>query len=286
MRKYLLIIMIICSCASLRAQIGLFVQQDVMPAHLNPALQGMAAGVSAQAQYGMQWVGLEGAPTLMAIAGAYRYEAHSGGLLVMRDVFGSSDLTGVDLQYAYHHTMGEGTLVAGLGAHWQQQNISVSKLHSNTPGDPVLQENISRSGMDISAGLAFTHPKGYFGISTQNMISEATPTDMFIDPAFTILATGLYIYEVNDLWDIMPGFTYRMADGSPVIVYIQAHARYADKLQADLGYRNAGAYTLGVRWQLAGNIQVGYGYTHDTALQLAQTPGGHEIGLRYGLGLN
>lgn len=275
---------IICSLLfvqHVRAQTGLTLQQDVMPASLNPALQGMSEGLSAALVYNAQWVGITGAPTLAAISGAYRFKRHSAGLWLVRDAFGRTTLDEVHLQYAYHLPVGEGQLTGGIEGYFQQQTYNLfSPLHIALP-DPAVSNKVYTSS-NISAGIAYSHTKGYFGLSAQHMLNRAHTDDMFAHPSVIIYATGLYVYNLSEQWKILPGLTYRLPVGSPVVLYAQGHVQYNEKVQLDVGYRNAGAYQVGMRWNVFSKWQFWYCYQYDAAFEMSSVAGGHEVGLRFG----
>ncbi len=281
MRKLICSIYCLIGLTYTQAQTGLPIQQDVMPALINPALQGISEGISAGLLYNVQWVGIDGAPTLSALSGAYRFKQHSAGVWIARDAFGKLTTDEIHLQYAFHLQVGNGQLTGGIDGYYQQQAYNFQQVNVPLIGDPALAQ-LKYTTSNITGGIAYMHPKGYFGISAQNMISNANNDDMFRHPSVNLFATGLYVYTLSDDWKIMPGLTYRLPVGSPSVVYIQGHVQYHEKIQLDFGYRHAGTYQLGMRWNIIPKVQFWYSYAYDTAFSSTSAAGGHEVGLRYG----
>lgn len=280
MKTCIIGILLLMLSTSTQAQVGVPVQQDFMPAMINPALQGFTDGFSASMIYSAQLSGIDGAPTLSALSGAYRFNQHSAGLWVARDAFGRLTVDEVHLQYAHHFAIGEGHVSVGFEGYIQQQSYDFTNMQTPILDDPAIA-NSTRTFSNIAAGIAYWHQKGYFGLSVKDFIQDARNDDMYAYPKRSYYATGLYVYTLSDTWKILPGFSYRLPIGSPVVLFVQGHVRYDEKIQLDFGYRNASAYHLGLRWNIIPKLQFAYCYTYDAAF--TESSGGHDIGLRYGL---
>jgi type IX secretion system PorP/SprF family membrane protein len=253
-----------------------------------------------------QWSGYEGAPqTVMAGVRYSDIGSHmTFGGFVANDMFGPTDYTEVQLQYAYqlHFERGESHFLSGgLAVSAMQVRVQESAFITETSGDPLLgAEDQSRIVPNVSLGLYYQKnlARGssggtnvFGGLSARQLIPSRVTFDGIAGNAGSLdreihmyAFAGLRQYYDRQSYDyVEPYASVQFVSGAPI------HYDLGFRLSAARQRFFAGA-GLSTTFQL--HVQVGFGVTDAFKLlytnnsYLGKTYAGavgssHEVGLSF-----
>jgi len=144
----------------------------------NAAYTGSREVLSVRALYRSQWVGNKNGGTYKApqtatfsIHSPLKNEHIALGFFFANDRLGQEHKNQFDATFAYRVALGKKvklSLGINAGIYWYKWNAT--EEISNSPGNPLLQNNVSKVLPDVGAGLYIYHPNFYFGASVPNFI--------------------------------------------------------------------------------------------------------------------
>jgi len=282
MRKVTLLLLV--AIASMISTVG-FAQQDwkfnqyaLNGMGFNPAYTGLGTNISATGLYRNQYMGLaDFNPT------SRNFNIHSKvnkvkgglGLNIIDDEYGLEKFTGVYLSYAYHKDNVlplEGTLSAGISVGMLQISSQLSKLNPRTNPDPILvTSDISGFGLDVNAGLLFTAPNYYVGISATHLSNPKVElqNNASVNMQPHLFITGGYTYKLNEKINLMPSVLIKSIVKKSQFDF-STIGMYSNKYWGGLGYSTSDAIYLLAGGYLKGN----------------QSDGGLKLGVSYGATMN
>ncbi|MBC8054922.1 MAG: type IX secretion system membrane protein PorP/SprF [Sphingobacteriaceae bacterium] len=178
MRKILtLIIILLLAFASYSQQDAQFSQYMFNGLYINPAYAGYKEQANIHSFYRTQWVGFEGAPQTMSVAGdLVLKDGNVGlGLLLSNDFTGSQSSFSTYINYAYRIQIGESgfsRLSFGLAAGLVQQGIDGDKLSSIEVDQYVPTGKPTESFPDARVGIFYSTPSLFVGFSADNLVAS------------------------------------------------------------------------------------------------------------------
>jgi len=175
MKKFLLLIILIASVFSLKAQDPEFTQFYANPIYLNPAFAGTNGGPRIVLNYRNQWPSLSAPFVTYAASYDQHFDGVGGGLgfQAWYDQAGDGELTTTFFSgiYSYHLNVNEKfTIKAGLQVSGFQRSIDFSKLRFGDQIDPrqgfinPTQEDLPADGRD-NTGIIPDFSAGFFGFT-------------------------------------------------------------------------------------------------------------------------
>lgn len=120
------------------------------------------------AQYRNQWIGLEGAPNTILIAGetSLARDRIGLGLSISKESLGIDSRTDIAMNYAYQIELGKGRLGAGIRASLSQYRSNFSGLIHVESNDPVYAQPEARFSLfAVGAGVYYNTENAYMGLS-------------------------------------------------------------------------------------------------------------------------
>ncbi len=260
---------------------------------INPAYAGSQEALSVTALGRFQNVGLSGAPNTQTFA------AHSPlinnrvgvGLLVIHDQLSVISQTGVHFSYAYRVPIKKNgtTLSFGLQGGMSMYNAEYTKLdlYNNAQTglpDPAFSQNIRDSRPNIGAGVYYTTPVSYVGLSMPSMLNNVFERGRNITTVYQnvpIILTGGYVFTLNRMLKLKPNFLFKMVDGQPVEFDINANMLYDEVLWFGLSYKSSKQVVMLTQFKINDQLQFGYSYTITAGPIRTVELGSHEVMVNY-----
>src|SRR5574344_196455 len=151
-----------------------FAHYWAMEPSFNPAAAGKEAKLNINVAYAMNLAGFENNPRTMYLSADMPFfflnNYHGVGVAVINDKIGLFSHQKFALQYAYKQRLFGGMLGIGAQLGMLSENFDGSKLNLEESSDPAFStSSVTGSGLDISAGLYYTHKLWYLGLSAQHL---------------------------------------------------------------------------------------------------------------------
>lgn len=271
-----------------------FAHYWAMEPSFNPAAAGKESKLNVTGAYAMTLTGFENAPKTMNIGAdmplmllnAY----HGVGVQLMNDQIGLFTHQRLALQYAYKHRMFGGMLSVGLQVGMLSEKFRGSEADLETPDDPAFTKtDASGMGLDLSAGLYYTHRNWYAGLSVLRATAPAIELGerSILNISRMYYLTGGYNIKLrNPFFTIHPSVLAH-TDGTVYRVDVTTRVKYThDKkmLYAGLAYSPTNSVTAIVGGNFHG-VTLGYSYeVYTKALKIGN--GSHELFVGYQMELD
>lgn len=271
-----------------------FAHYWAMEPSFNPAAAGKESKLNVTGAYAMTLTGFENAPKTMNIGAdmplmllnAY----HGVGVQLMNDQIGLFTHQRLALQYAYKHRMFGGMLSVGLQVGMLSEKFRGSEADLETPDDPAFTKtDASGMGLDLSAGLYYTHRNWYAGLSVLRATAPAIELGdrSILNISRMYYLTGGYNIKLrNPFFTIHPSVLAH-TDGTVYRVDVTTRVKYThDKkmLYAGFAYSPTNSVTALVGGNFHG-VTLGYSYeVYTKALKIGN--GSHELFVGYQMELD
>ena len=271
-----------------------FAHYWAMEPSFNPAAAGKESKLNVTGAYAMTLTGFENAPKTMNIGAdmplmllnAY----HGVGVQLMNDQIGLFTHQRLALQYAYKHRMFGGMLSVGVQVGLLSEKFRGSEADLETPDDPAFTKtDASGTGLDLSAGLYYTHRNWYAGLSVLRATAPAIELGdrSILNISRMYYLTGGYNIKLrNPFFTIHPSVLAH-TDGTVYRVDVTTRVKYThDKkmLYAGLAYSPTNSLTALVGGNFHG-VTLGYSYeVYTKALKIGN--GSHELFVGYQMELD
>lgn len=298
MKKYLLSVILLVSCAiAMRAQYDSQLSQYFMAmGYYNPAYAGVTGDLNMLALSRLQWIGIEGAPKSFFINADMPLKLgktnHGIGLVVFTEGIGLFQNTHVNFQYAYKQKLFGGTLSIGVQFGMVNQSFDGEKVFYPTSqfhqqeDEAIPQTQVSGMGLDINAGIYYTHKHFYVGIGATHLNKTEIQLDeysyMYLTSTYN-LTGGYNIQCRNPLYELQPS-VFLKTDLQSFQADITARLEYNKMFNGGFSWRVNESVILLLGAKI-GRFRVGYAYDFPTTPLLKGTSGSHELMVSYQLKL-
>ncbi len=252
MRRIIYVLALVCcTTAVYTQQLPLHTQYLYNKLAYNPAYAGGESGWEATAMYRNQWIGLEGAPTVLSLSAHGQALGNNSalGLQIQNYSIGISSFTNLEGMYAYHFPWGEGHFSLGVSASMRNvvTDYTDDRLISDGPvgGDPSLvEQRLSQWRPNFGLGVYYETESYFIGVSAPRLIKQDLQFDeeMLVDTE----ETPHYFAMLGGMWDLsadaalLVQSAIRTTDNSPLDVDLSAIIRYKDLIDAGINYRFGG----------------------------------------------
>ena len=290
-RRYVLLLLL--SLASLTDALAQydpsFSHYWAMETSYNPAAVGKTPLLNVTAAYNMTLVGFKRNPkTVYANADmpiTFIGGTHGVGAQLVNDALGMFSHQRLGVQYAYKHKLLGGTISAGVQGSLISEKFDGSDLDLEDVGDPAFATGqVTGTGIDLAAGLYYTHRNWYVGVSAQHLTAptiELGETNQ-IEIARSYYFTGGYNIKLRNPFLTIHTSVFGTTDGVTYKGQLTGRLKYTHEekmMYAGLSYSPANSVTL----LLGGNfhgITLGYGYeAYTSAINIGN--GSHELFVGY-----
>lgn len=284
-------------------QTQLFSQHPFNRTYINPANTGANEALEITGVYRSQWAGLAGSPVYQTIAAEMPiYQLRSGaGITFYNDALGVAQHTAIFANYAYHLSIGEGLLSAGIRAGWHQLGFEGSRL--TTPqgeynDNTIVQHNdgvipntdVTGGAPDVAIGIQYQKAPFFAGVSVEQVLGaniqlEGGLSGSSIQQERHINIHAGYRWELNRDFTLLPNVLIR-SDFVKNQVDFTLIGSYNRFLRAGIGFRgydgrsqDAIIAIIGVN--LSDQWQFGYSYDYNISALSNVNSGTHELLLKY-----
>ncbi len=302
MKRLILVILIAGAASMLSAQQDpqFTVSQFFTPLYQNPAVAGSHDAFCFSLVGRTQWVGFGGGPQTYLFSFDAPFKFGGAGLTVVADKLGQENTFIAKGTYAYRHSLGPGTISAGLSVGYISKSIGNDwQAVDGVPIDPNIPANgASAGGFDFDLGLFYQiNKKLYVGLSATHLTASQLKKDLGYNtvptnqPALfnyqidrTLYLTAQYQFQIfNPDWVLKPTFVGK-TDFASSTFDIAAIVEYQERFWFGVDYRliDAVALLLGADFKIGpGNLKVGYSYDFTTSQIRKYSSGSHELFVRY-----
>lgn len=294
--KKCLLVGLLClqAAVAMAQQEASFAHYWAMEPSFNPASVGKESKINVAGAYNMSLVGYEHNPRTMYLAADMPFRflgaLHGVGVQLMNDEIGLFTHKRILLQYALKQRLFGGTLSIGIQGGLLSEGFKGSELDLENPSDPAfMTTDVNGMGLDLSAGLYYTHQNWYAGVSVLHATApeiEIGDRSIFEVSRMFYLTGGYNIRLRNPFLTIHPTALVR-TDGNEYRADVTVRVKYThDKkmLYAGVGYSPDNSVTAMIGGNFHG-VCLGYAYemfTSGTGLG----NGSHELFVGYQTELN
>jgi len=201
--------------------------------YYNPGYAGVEGVARFTSIARQQWIGYNpnagyngGSPTTIILSGNSplpkigKY-SHGGGIYLLNDQLGPIVANQIELSYAAHFKIGQGTLGVGLRGGFASQKINTNQYNFVDPGDHVittLQNNSpTQFRPDFAGGLWYQSKKYYIGASIDHFLNPTYSfgTGNIVQSTLknNIYLTGGYFFKLGTSIEINPTALLQVNNG-------------------------------------------------------------------------
>ena len=289
-----------------------FTQYFEVPTYYNPAAAGASPLLRIRAGSRLQWLGIDNAPVTFIGLADTKLKLGSKfvgvGALVQSESAGLYGNLTAGIQLAYKLKFLKGELTIGLQPGLINEKFKGSEVfipddddYHQSVDEAIPTSDVAGTVFDLGAGLWYTHPRFWAGLSMTHLMSPTVTFSASTDDGasgavseakkfqFQARRTlyfmgGCNIPIKNTLLEVMPSVMV-MSDFSWTGAEITGRVRYNKFLSAGIGYRYNDAVSAMLSAEIKGFF-IGYSFDYPiTAINKASS-GSHEIFAGYSLKLD
>jgi type IX secretion system PorP/SprF family membrane protein len=265
-----------------------YTQYMYNPTLINPAYAGSKGFTSVYGLYRTQWVGLEGAPKTANISMNKPIEGSKlgYGISVLNDNIGVSDNTQLSVDLAYTlFLQNESRLAFGLKVSGNLLNVNYNKLNQYTPGEQVLQNNITNMfSPNVGAGIYYYNKSSYLGASVPMLFNSEKYDDINRDQVnqrYHMYFMGGKVFDLSYNLKFKPAFISKVVPGAPLQLDLSSNFMFNDKFVVGAAYRWSASVSALAGFQVNDRLFIGYGYDTETTRLSSYNSGSHELFLQF-----
>jgi type IX secretion system PorP/SprF family membrane protein len=279
---------LLCSTLVSAQQTATYSQYMFNTLAINPAYAGSHDALSVSALGRFQNVGLPGAPNTQT------FSAHTPllnnrigvGMLVVNDQLSVINQTGVHFSYSYRLPVNDkgATISFGLQGGMSMYNAQYSRLEVYNGNDPAFRQDIRDTRPNIGAGVYYSNPTSYVGLSMPTMVNNAFERGQDITTVYQnipIILTGGHVFTLNRILKLKPNFLFKVVDNQPVEFDINANMLFDEVLWFGLSYKSSKQIVTLAQFKINDQLQFGYSYTVSAGPIRTAELGSHELMVNY-----
>jgi type IX secretion system PorP/SprF family membrane protein len=259
---------------------------------VNSGVAGTSGNICATVLLRQQWSGFDGAPKtgLINVHGPISKINSGVGLSVYFDKLGQESTTVARLHYAYHIKPGGGVGTLGIGLYGGLTNRSLGNkwisVDPVTADDAIPDNGSSASGFDLGAGIYYTTPKLWVGLSS-TQLPETELANVSIKNRRHYYVQGGYDWQLKNPKFIIQPSVLLKSDATSTQFDLSALFMYDKMIWLGASYRTEDAIAPMIGYQMsmgkaqAGMLRIGYSYDVTTSELKNYSSGSHEIMLNY-----
>jgi type IX secretion system PorP/SprF family membrane protein len=271
-------------------QIATYSQYMFNQLAINPGYAGSHGALSATFLSRFQNVGLPGAPNTQTLA------VHSPtnnrnvalGLLAIHDQIGVIDQSGIHGSYAYRVPLtllkSKGVISFGVQAGVSTYRADYTQLDKFDQADPAFDEDIRQTRPNFGAGVFFSSPVWYVGLSMPHMMNNVFDRNSSLETIRQnvpmMLAAG-YVFPIHRQMKLKPNMLFKLVDGQPVELDLNAMILFDEVVWVGVSYKVSSAVNLITQIQATDQLSIGYSYNITTGQLRAVDMGSHEMMVNY-----
>lgn len=284
-----------------------FSQYFEVPNYYNAAAVGTTDLLRIRGGARLQWVGIQGAPKTFVVAADMPFmlfkKRFGVGLVMQQESMGLYKNLNLGAQVAYKQRLFKGTLSIGAQFGFVDQSFKGTEVYIpdqddfHQPNDDAIpKQDIRGNAFDVSAGVFYSHPKFWLGVSGTHLNapavslnadsgenSEEKNYEFQIGRTLYFMA-GSNIKVKNTLFEVMPSALVK-TDFTFTTWEATLRGRYNKFLSLGVGYRWKDAVYAIISAELKG-FYIGFSYDYPTSAIARASSGSFEIFAGYSLKLD
>lgn len=238
---------------------------------INPAVAGTYNNFQVRGNFRNQWIGIDGGPQTMSIAGYGPFKEREMGYggYIYNDVTGPESRLSVGGTYAYNMQLNDAWRISGgISVGMFQYKLDRTKLYYDKEvNDPVMTSTIDKKTMlDATAGLYAWTSYYYVGISAHQLLGNKynlyeTDTIQGISrlKQHVYLAGGA-IVPLNKEFQISPSALIKYTSPGIIQAELTAMINYMGMAWFGLSYRTSDAIIVMAGYNYENKISIGLAY--------------------------
>lgn len=273
--------------------------------YINPAYAGYKEALNIHGYYRNQWTSVDGAPVTGGATVDASFNDGNVGLALnfSNDRLGLQRGNFAQLNYAYRirfDAAGDTRLAFGVSGGFGQFGIDYTQAVTNTQ-DPLMGSGVARVLVpDARAGVYFSSPRFFAGVSADNLISSQYRAEKFRNvtrPVVHGYLTAGGLVPVSTDVALRPSFLIKEDFHGPTSLDLNAFILFGEKLWLGGSYRTsmklwtkdnlesglqrpASAVAMAEVFPTR-NLRIGYGYDFALGPLKGYAGGSHEISVYY-----
>lgn len=290
MKYYIAALLFLCikpAFAQLNPLGGSYYQNQFLA---NPAMAGLATGLTLNAAFKTQWAGVEGAPKIQYLTGDYGFTSNKVGLglLFYNETAGAINRTRATFTYAYHVPLNGGTnfLDFGLSAGIMNESIDFNKVKGDLDDDVLNSFNDRKLYLDGDFGAAYRSDKLTLQAALPNLkrFFKRDVLRNVVDRSTYFIAAAYQFNTDKLINSIEPKLVYRGVQNYDGIFDAGVNIQLLDsKLMVNGIYHSTNSLTAGFGTNYKNQFSLLFQYTTNTSKMLNYSNGEFELGLKYSI---
>lgn len=267
---------------------------------INPAYTGTRNALSAFVSYRMQWMGIEGAPSIQSISlhSPMKNDKVALGLKAQFMQFGVTKSTSIYASYAYHIRLKNGKISFGINAGADMSNTDYTGILEtlDDPSDPVFLTNDKPYVLpNAGAGIYYFNNKVFAGVSIPSFLSYRRSDDGSGPRAYNSFSEYEVLFTAGGLITFSPVLKFKP---SMLVDYSLQKTKKLTQLDLSGNFIIADLLWVGGSWRTTEQVAVGilqvqmnpqlmFGFSYDYSvgrMTSFKTKGSSEFVLRYEFG--
>jgi type IX secretion system PorP/SprF family membrane protein len=267
---------------------------------INPAYTGTRNALSAFLSYRMQWMGIEGAPSIQSLSlhSPMKNDKVALGLKAQFMQYGVTKSTSIYASYAYHIRLKNGKISFGINAGADMSNTDYTGILEtlDDPSDPVFMANDKPYMLpNAGAGVYYFNDKLFAGLSIPSFLSYRRSDDGSAPKAYNSFSDYEVLFTAGGLITFSPVFKFKP---SVLVDYSMQKAKKLTQLDLSGNFIIADLLWVGGSWRTTEQVAVGilqvqlnpqlmFGFSYDYSvgrMTSFKTKGSSEFVLRYEFG--
>ncbi|MCH2229569.1 MAG: type IX secretion system membrane protein PorP/SprF [Crocinitomicaceae bacterium] len=264
-----------------------FLLNDV---YYNPAIAGSKNIHVANVSYRNQWVGFQGAPSLLMgnFYGSVRNEGKIGyGASIISENVGITQSTTFSVNYAHHFRLNE-SIKLGLGIQpgYLQYRVKLYDAILADQGDDVLTGTVySANAIDVAAGFNLHSDKFFVMGSIHHLLGKEirfTSYNSNLDFHFTGIAGYNYQFKKKKI-ELQPSILFKYTKPVPYQITGMLKGTFNNKFWIGLLYKTDATAGISVGINVKERFTIGYGFDYALSKLSNYQSGSHEVILSFNL---
>lgn len=284
-----------------------FSQYFEVPNYYNAGAIGTTDLLKVRAGSRLQWLGIHGAPKTFVVSGDMPFvlfkKRFGVGILMQQESMGLYKNLNIGAQIAYKQKLFKGTLSIGAQVGFVDESFKGTEVYIpdqddyHQPDDEAIpKQDIRGTAFDVSAGLFYSHPKFWVGVSGTHLNapsvrlnaesgenSEEKNYEFQIGRTLYFMA-GSNIRIKNTLFEVLPSALVK-TDFTFTTWEATLRGRYNKFLSVGVGYRWKDAVYGVISAEIKG-FYVGLSYDYATSAIAKASSGSVEVFAGYSLKLD
>ena len=233
----------------------------------NPSAIAIDGSMMVDLIYRNQWLGVDGAPSSVALNGQYEInQSMAVGLVMGYDGIGVTKTTSFAGQYAYRvHFENSRSLAFGLGIGADNVVSDFAGSKTTQSFDPAFAVNYSKMYFNGNFGVFYNAPRFYFGASIPRLFQNTNrgPEPGIQPPRWHYyFSSGFYI-NAGENYVFNPHIQVKLAAHVPFQGDLILRNTFYNRFSFVVGYRSENSIVAGFDVLFAGRARIGYSFNYD-----------------------